>query len=102
MMYYAYYGELSEAYRKDWNNDAENPFQVLTWHKNIEAPHWTAFLAEARALFRDEIQIDWGSFAWKADKAALLKMDQCHGFCVESAATLQSELEYGVVFIEMP
>lgn len=99
-MYRIYYGELSEARKEKWDNEEDNPYAVLTWTKKISSNDWIGFLANARKYLREEIQIDWGSFAWKATGNELMNLNNVRGICVEGVKKLDSYGEYGVVFIE--
>lgn len=100
MMFSVYYGELSETRKENWDNGEENPFDVLVSNKEIKGYDWLDFLAIARRLLRDEIQVDWGSFAWKANKTDILKLKKEWDATIEDAKSLKAGVEYGVVFIE--
>lgn len=113
MMCSAYFGELCEERKKDWNYKNTDPYSVLkTFVKLVRKGH--ELLYSGQDYFKDKIQIDWGSFAWKCTKEEMIK------FLEDKQSTLpwliESELEiiecvkqyieehgdtlYGVVFIE--
>ena len=102
MMYSVYYGEISDARKENWDNGEENPYNVLNSNKKISPVgcSWMDFLPIARRLLRDEIQVDWGSFAWKANKSDILKLRKECNVTLEDAEFLKSGVEYGVVFVE--
>lgn len=100
MMFSVYYGELSESRKETWDNGEDNPYSVLAWNKKISGYDWMSFLATARKVLKDEIQIDWGSFAWKAGKADILKLKREWNATLENQKMLKENVEYGVVFIE--
>jgi len=101
MNYSIYYGELSQKRKDDWDNGEENPFSVLEKKRRIKCMDWVAFLGAARKCFYDEVQIDWGSFAWKAKKKDLLKIKEAMCVEIEDENELEDNKEYGLVFIEM-
>ncbi len=100
MVYRILYGEISQSRKEKWDNGEENPYDVLQWSKEISARDWMEFLASGKKYLREEIQIDWGSFAWKATKNELLNLCKVPGITVRGVNKLDSEIEYGVVFIE--
>ena len=100
MMFRVYYGEIAESRKEKWDNGEENPYDVLAWNKKISGYDWMSFLATARKVLKDEIQIDWGSFAWKASKADILKLKREWNATLEDQKILKENVEYGVVFIE--
>lgn len=100
MLYRIYYGEISKTRKENWDNGETNPYAVLEWTKNISIYDWVAFLGTARKYFADEIQIDWGSFAWKAKMQDILNLKRDLYANVEGEKELKADTEYGVVFIE--
>lgn len=100
MMYSVYYGELSEARKEKWNNGEDNPYDILVKNKKISGYDWIKFLSIARQILKEEIQIDWGSFAWKGSKDDILKLKKEWRAKLEDEKFLKEDIEYGVVFIE--
>lgn len=68
----------------------------ITELKNLEAGN---FLEIANKLFLDEVQVDWGSFAYKCTKKQLKKLKDQTG-CEINLETLKTGKIYGIVFIE--
>lgn len=103
MDYRVYYGEISEGGRSAWDEKEISPFDVLKENLDIEhLPNWISFLGWARRNLRDEVQIDWGSFAWRCCGSDLQKlMEEDPGCRIEGYDKIEPEKEYGVVFIEM-
>ena len=81
-------------------NDNDEPFDILDNCTDIERINWIEFLSAARKLFTDEVQVDWGSFAFKATKEQLKKLTEEYKARIEGLADLPDE-NLGVVFIEM-
>ena len=102
MMYDIYYGELSEKRKENWDNgDDDNPFEVLKWRKEIRGIDVISFFHNAKKHLRDEVKVDWGSFAWKGTREEILAFAQAWRGELEDESVLQAGIEYGVVFIEM-
>lgn len=101
MMSDIYYGELSDERLNEWDCENNDPYQVLKWKKQIRVGGWDFLLDIAKKYFIDEIQIDWGSFAWKGNKEAiLLMMENEKNITVEDYEQLEDGITYGIVFIE--
>ena len=102
MVFYVWYGEISDERKENWDSRSDNPFKVLKWHKSISGLDWYQFLGFARTYFKDEIQIDWGSFAWKGDAGSIKKLvKSCNCAEIADSSCLEDGVEYGIVFIEM-
>ncbi len=100
MVFSVYYGEISESRKENWDNGEENPYDVLIANKKISDYDWISFLSIARTYLKEEIQIDWGSYAWKGCKADILKLKREWHAKLEDETSLKEDVEYGVVFIE--
>lgn len=100
MVFRVYYGEISESRKENWDNGEENPYDVLVSNKKISGYDWMSFFAIARTYLKEEIQIDWGSFAWKGCKSDILKLKKDWHAKLEDETFLKEDVEYGVVFIE--
>jgi len=101
MLFSVYYGEISDERKEKWDIEEDNPYKVLKDDNKISCYDWMQFLAVARKSLTDEIQIDWGSFAWKGDKFSIGNMvDQLSGGKIEGYSKMKPSVEYGVVFIE--
>lgn len=93
-----YYGKLSDYAKKHWY-DMKDPFNVLEWQEVIKMGSLD-FLLVTKDNFTDQVQLDWGSFAWKCSKAALICFFVTHKLSCEIIDKLDENDEYGVVFIE--
>ena len=100
MVFIVCYGEISESRKENWDNGEENPYDVLVANKKISGYDWMSFLASARTYLKEEIQIDWGSYAWKGCKSDILKLKKDWHAKLEDETFLEEDVEYGVVFIE--
>lgn len=109
----AFFGELSEERKADWCHNDENPYTVLVSPISLERKGHK-LLDVGNKYFRDRIQIDWGSFAWKCTPEEILKFLNDYKetlpwlvvydeHMIESVKTYISErgdMLYGVVFVE--
>ena len=99
MVYEILVGTIKPDKLNTWNEN-EEPFDILEDFKSIKEIDWISFLGAARKLFTDEVQVDWGSFAFKATKAQLQQLAEKYGARIEGLCDLPDE-NLGVVFIEM-
>jgi len=110
----AYFGELSEERKKCWNCDDKNPYNVLLQDKVYLEHKGHDLLDAGKRFFREEIKLDWGSFAWKCT------FDEIYKFLNEYQSTLpwlakneeklledirayvekRKNVEFGIVFVE--
>ena len=98
-----YVGELTDYARENWKT-MEEPFNVLqTEHKEqLWGVDWIEFRGWADVHFKEEVQVDWGSFAWKCDKKGIIEMYEHFGLEIpEFIEQLDPDKEYGAVMIEM-
>lgn len=110
----AYFGELSEERKANWNYEDSNPYKALEEPIFLEAKAH-ALLYEGSKYFSEQIQIDWGSFAWKCTPEEVYKflndsrtnlswlisqedamLEQVKAYIDERGNT-----DYGIVFIEV-
>lgn len=101
MVYIILYGEISEKRKENWDNGDDNPFEVLEWRKEIQGIDVISFFHNAKKHLRDQIKVDWGSFAWKGTREEILTFAQKWHGELEDESVLHDGVEYGVVFIEM-
>lgn len=99
MTYEIKVGVIKPDKLKTWNENKE-PFDVLDDWKDINQINWIEFLSAAKKLFTEEVQIDWGSFAFKATKEQLRKLTKEYNAKIDGLENLPDE-NLGVVFIEM-
>lgn len=109
----AYFGEISEKCKMIWENAEVHPIEVLHEPIRLEDKGHEVLMYGSK-YFNDEIQIDWGSFAWKCSP------EQIYTFLDEHKCTLswllegedeliqivkqyierKEQTEYGVLFVE--
>ncbi len=99
MYYEIKVGVIKPDKLETWKENSE-PFDILDDWKNINQINWIDFLGAARRLFTDEVQVDWGSFAFKATKEQLKQLTEEFKAKIEGLDELPDE-NIGVVFIEM-
>lgn len=103
MMVDVFFGELSKERQKDWNFPDDNPYAVLQNDYKI----WKAgtdVLWYGKEYFHDQIQIDWGSFAWKCSIEEFKEYLKYYHLDVPDELdlhTLDKTKQYGMVFIEV-
>lgn len=96
-----FYGEISEKRKALWDNGDDNPFIILEWRKEFRILDFISFFYWAKRYLKNEIKIDWGSFAWQGSREDILRLvREVHGE-LEDESVLEDGIEYGVVFIEM-
>lgn len=110
----AFFGELSEARKKEWNNKDSNPYEVLFSPISLERMAHK-LLYDGDKYFSNKIQVDWGSFAWKCtpeeiygflfenrnDRSWTIDVDEQMVDAVKNYIVARGDVPYGVVFIEL-
>lgn len=113
MMCSAYFGELSEVRKVNWNNGEGNPYAVLESPICLERKGHE-LLKLGNECFHDRIQIDCSSFGWKCNPEEviqflidhkstlpwLIKSDEETIENVRNYISERGEVSYGVVFVE--
>ena len=99
MMSSIFYGEIKEERLNSWSEN-ENPYDILKENNRINSLSGWDFLEVAKKLFTDEVQVDWGSFAYKFTKEQLRKLMQKTHCEIEKFEQLDTDQIYGIVFIE--
>lgn len=113
MMCSAYFGRLSEKRKIKWDNGDDNPYDVLESSICLEGKGHD-LLHAGSDYFKDRIQIDWGSFAWKCTsegicrflcdyKTSLLWLNESEEELIRKIKAYIAEdknAEFGIVFIE--
>lgn len=99
MMSSIFYGEIKEERLKNWTANG-NPYDILTENNRIYRLGGWDFLEVSQKLFTGEVQVDWGSFAYKCTKEQLRKLMQKTHCEIEKFEQLDSDQIYGIVFIE--
>lgn len=109
----AYFGVLSDKRKTNWNNGGTNPYEVLGSSISLgRIGH--ELLGTGAEYFREEIKIDWGSYAWKCTPDAMIRFlndhKAAHSWLNESEEEMLEKVkvyieesndeEFGVVFIE--
>ena len=109
----AYFGILSEERKLDWDNGDDNPCGILSSQICLEGKGHDVLRAGSN-YFREKIQIDWGSFAWKCTPEEICRFlcdyKTTLSWLIESEEELLNKVkayiaenageEFGVVFIE--
>ena len=109
----AYFGELCKDRKKQWDYKDNNPYAVLKTSVKVDRKGHD-LLSYGQLYFEDRIQIDWGSFAWKATEKQILVFLEDHQsklpWLVEDDVLMVKQVKqyikehedasYGVVFVE--
>lgn len=98
-MYRIIIGEISEKRKSEWNNGDVSVNKVLE-NKLFEKDCTIDTLSTAAKTFRDEVQLDWGTFAWKAFKSEIKRFFQKKGIPKKELESFDPFKEYGVVYID--
>lgn len=99
MMSSIFYGEIKEDKLKTWSEN-RNPYDILVENNRVERLGGWDFLFIAKDLFTDEVQIDWGSFAYKCTRKQLQKLVSEMKCEIPKIQELDPDKVYGIVFIE--
>lgn len=100
MQYNMWVGSIKPERKKTWSNN-KDPFDILEDNKkDITNIDWLTFFSAARKCFKNEVQIDWGSFAFTTTKKQLEKFVKRSKCNIEDLDKLPDK-HLGVVFIEM-
>lgn len=99
MMSSIFYGEIKEERLNSWSEN-ENPYDILKENDRINRLSGWDFLEVTKKLFTDEVQVDWGSFAYKCTKDQLRKLMQKTHCEIEKIDQMNPDQIYGIVFIE--
>lgn len=102
MLYSIFYGEISDLDQQNWHNETDSPYKLLNKYNAIKCKDWIAFLRYANKNFTEKILVDWGSYAWKTDKAGLLELKREMSVIIQNEKQLKKDVLYGIVFIEEP
>lgn len=98
MMSSIFYGKIKEEKLASWTEN-KNPYDILESNNRVEKLGGWEFLSYSKTLFSDEVQVDWGSFAYKCTKKQLQELvDITH--CEIEFSLLEEDKNLGIVFIE--
>ena len=73
MMSSIFYGEIKEDKLQTWSENRD-PYDILVENNRVERLGGWDFIFIAKDLFTDQVQVDWGSFAYKCTKKQLQKL----------------------------
>lgn len=113
MLCSAYFGAICESRRQNWEMGEDNPYKVLEDAIRLERKGHD-LLSNGSRYFHDQIQVDWGSFAWKCTPEEVLRFLEDYKIDLEWLIEKEEEIiervkqyiaerenaEFGVVFIE--
>ena len=113
MMCSAYFGELCDKRKSKWDNGDTNPYEVLDKPISLDGKGHDLLDAGNR-YFHEQVQIDWGSFAWKCSAEEIIRFltdyKETLSWLVENDEKMIEEVksyikerenvEFGVVFVE--
>ena len=99
MMSSIFYGEIKEDKLQTWSENRE-PYDILVENNRVERLGGWDFIFIAKDLFTDQVQVDWGSFAYKCTKKQLQKLIEEKQCVISKIKQLEPDKIYGIVFIE--
>ncbi len=93
-----YYGEIKPEKLITWSKNSD-PYDILAWQKEISPkmffqPHM------ASEICSDEVQVDWGSFAFKCTKDQLRRLAEVAGMKIAGIDGLKDGIVYGLIWVE--
>ena len=94
-----YVGELSEERKNNWDCKNDDPYAVLK-NRILMTRGAHALLDKGDQYFREKLQIDWGSFAWKCNKEELDRFMKENDIKFQEKPELEETKEYGILFID--
>ena len=98
-MYKLIIGEINEKRKNDWHGVNKDMRSILS-KELFEKECSIGTLTAAAGAFHDEVQIDWGTFAWKAFKTDIKSFFKKRGIPEEHLEPFDAFKEYGVVYID--
>lgn len=98
-MYKIIIGEINRRRHEQWDQEIKDTNSILET-KIYESDCTMGTLPMAARTFHDEIQIDWGSFAWKAFKSEIKRFFKKKGIPEAELRPFDEYKEYGVVYID--
>ena len=99
MMSSIFYGEIKEDKLQTWSENRD-PYDILVENNRVERLGGWDFLFIANDIFTDEVQVDWGSFAYKCTHKQLQKLVREMKCEIPKIQELDPDKVYGIVFIE--
>lgn len=110
MMWACYLGEISEEYRNNWTPHAIRPdkkepdvFDVLATQREIM---YRLDEVTAGECFTDEIQVDWGGWAYKATKKQAIQYNEkvqrsWYRIPQDAIDSMEDDETYGIIEVEI-
>ncbi len=99
-MYKLIVGNISSERQIDWFRKDENPYAVWEGTAIAEETCIGSTWVTADEMLRDHVDVDWGSIAWRANKAELIRFFEVCELNISSLKQLEPAKDYAVVFIE--
>ena len=99
-MYKLIVGNISSERQIDWFRKDENPYAVWEGSAIAEETCIGSTWVTADEMLRDHVDVDWGSIAWRANKAELIRFFEVCELNISSLKQLEPAKDYAVVFIE--
>lgn len=100
MMSDMYYGIVKPERLATWESN-ENPYDILEKNSSFVGASGWNFLDRAEKILKDKVQVDWGSFAYKASYQDLVSLRQALKCEIPELESYAEDTEFGVVFIEV-
>ncbi len=98
-MYEIKIGEITNEAKKNWHSAYKNDIQIIE-DKICEYQCNMSTLEIASKCFHDEIQLDWGKFAWKGRKTEIKVFFKITGYNKKILDKIKPRKEYGIVYID--
>lgn len=98
-MYRIIIGEINKEQSAEWENMNVNTDKILD-PVMFEKDCNMGTLALASKTFHNEVQLDWGTFAWKAFKSDIKRFFRKKGIKEKELELFDAFKEYGVMYID--
>ena len=109
----AYFGEISEQRKNEWNCQDDNPYGVLQDSIQLHRKGHNLWNVGDK-YFNNRIQVDWGSYAWKSTSEEIIDFlkgtrtslswlvedDEQQIRQVRDYIKNHGNTQYGIVFVE--
>ena len=99
-MYKIVVGNSSAKWQADWFCGDDNPYSICQGDYLITEICYVDAWCFADKYLRDHVDVDWGSFAWRANRDELEQLFTTLRWDTARLHILEHNKDYAVVFIE--
>ena len=99
-MYKIVVGEISQKRQENWFCCDENPYGVWEGDSLAEQICYINAWCYGDKFLRDRVDVDWGSIAWKGNKAEIVRFFQACNLDSARLENVEENRDFAVIFIE--